>query len=119
MKKIVIIINIIILISVCININNSKAANKEIDYTETLETFNNPERGFYTPVYIKYNETNNKLISESDAKKNLIHLRLDIGAFSKAVNGKNDIELTQNMLESFEQTLKLIKSNGGTAITKE
>ena len=56
MKKIVIIINIIILISVCININNSKAANKEIDYTETLETFNNPERGFYTPVYIKYNE---------------------------------------------------------------
>lgn len=118
MKKIVIIINIIILISVCININNSKATNKEIDYTETLETFNNPERGFYTPVYIKYNETNNKLISESDAKKNLIHLRLDIGAFSKAVNGKNDIELTQNMLESFEQTLKLIKSNGGTAIIR-
>lgn len=118
MKKITVIINIIILIILCININNSEAAEQELDYTETLETFNNPERGFYTPVYIKYNETNNKVISENEAKKNLIHLRLDIGSFSKAVNGKADIELTQNMLDSFEQTLKHIKSNGGTAIVR-
>ena len=116
MKKIIIIINITILILTCIN--SSEATNLKIDYTETLETFNNPERGFYTPVYIKYNETGNKLISENEAKKNLIHLRLDIGSFSKAVNGKADIELTQNMLDSFEQTLKLIKSNGGTAIIR-
>lgn len=118
MKKIIIVINIVILILVCININKVEAADIKLDYTEILETFNNPERGFYTPVYIKYNETNNKIISENDAKKNLIHLRLDIGSFSKAVNGKADIELTQNMLDSFEQTLKRIKSNGGTAIVR-
>lgn len=118
MKKIVSIISIIILILACININNSKAEDLKLNYTETTETFDNPERGFYTPVYIKYTENNNKVIRESEAKKNLIHLRLDIGQFSKAINGKEDIELTQDMLNSFNQTLKMIKENGGTAIVR-
>lgn len=118
MKKIVSIISIIILILACININNSKAEDLKLNYTETTETFDNPERGFYTPVYIKYTENNNKVIRESEAKKNLIHLRLDIGQFSKAINGKEDIELTQDMLNSFNQTLKMIKENGETAIVR-
>ena len=118
MKKIVSIISIIILILSCININNSQAEDLKLDYTETTETFDNPERGFYTPVYIKYTENNNKVIRESEAKKNLIHLRLDIGQFSKAINGKEDIELTQDMLNSFNQTLKMIKENGETAIVR-
>ena len=118
MKKIVSIISIVILILICININSSKAEDFKLDYTETTETFDNPERGFYTPVYIKYTENNNKVIRESEAKKNLIHLRLDIGQFSKAINGKEDIELTQDMLNSFNQTLKMIKENGETAIVR-
>lgn len=118
MKKIVSIISIVILILICININSSKAEDFKLDYTETTETFNNPERGFYTPVYIKYTENNNKVIGENEAKKNLIHLRLDIGQFSKAINGKKDIELTQDMLNSFNQTLKKIKENGGTTIVR-
>lgn len=118
MKKIVSIISIVILILICININSSKAEDFKLDYTETTETFNNPERGFYTPVYIKYTENNNKVIGENEAKKNLIHLRLDIGQFSKAINGKEDIELTQDMLNSFNQTLKKIKENGGTTIVR-
>jgi len=89
--------------------------NKQIEYTETLENFENPERGFYRPVYIRYKEDNNKPINITH---NLVHLRLDIGAFSKVVNGKQDIPLTQDMLEAFNQTLKSIKANGGTAIVR-
>ena len=62
MKKIVSIISIVILILICININSSKAEDFKLDYTETTETFNNPERGFYTPVYIKYTEKRGKFL---------------------------------------------------------
>lgn len=120
MKKIVraTLVLVIVLVMINFHTNISNAIKKdEIDYTETLESFENPERGFYIPVCITYKETDNKPIEEKDIA-NLVHLRLNIGAFSKAVNGKQDMELTQDMLESFDKTLKLIKANGGTAIVR-
>lgn len=95
--------------------NNLKT--QEIDYTETIENFNNPERGFYDHFPYKFSVTDNKPIN-SKLSANLIHLRLDIGEFSKAVNGKEDLELSQEMLDTFDAMLKKIKSNGGTAIVR-
>ncbi len=120
LKKVLVILIIIALILPNIYISNAEEKietenNKNIEYTETLEDFKNPERGFYEPVYIRYKEDGNNSVNITS---NLVHLRLDIGAFSKAVNGKQDIPLTQNMLDAFDQTLKKIKSNGGTAIVR-
>jgi len=119
-KQILVMLMVLLLILSSIDISSAKEEKESkkyrpIEYTETLEDFKNPERGFYRPVYIRYKEDNNKPINITH---NLVHLRLDIGAFSKAVNGKQDIPLTQDMLEAFEQTLKSIKANGGTAIVR-
>lgn len=95
--------------------NNLKT--QDIDYIETIENFNNPERGFYDHFPYKFSVTDNKPIN-SKLSANLIHLRLDIGEFSKAVNGKADLELSQDMLDTFDAMLKKIKSNGGTAIVR-
>ena len=116
-KTILIVIQIIILVFLY-NSNNCEATKvQEIDYTETIENFDNPERGFYDHYPYSFSVTDNKPIN-SKLSANLIHLRLDIGAFSKAVNGKEDLELSEEMLNTFDTMLKKIKSNGGTAIVR-
>ena len=90
-KTILIIIQIIILVFIY-NTNHCEATKvQEIDYTETIENFDNPERGFYNHFPYSFSVTDNKPIN-SKLSANLIHLRLDIGEFSKAVNGKEDLE---------------------------
>ncbi len=120
LKQALLVLILVLLILSNININNAQEnketkKDRQIEYTETLENIKNPERGFYNPVYIRYKEEENKPVNIKD---NLVHLRLDIGAFSKAVNGKEDIALTNDMLEAFDQTLKSLKANGGTAIVR-
>lgn len=116
-KTILIIIQIMILVFIY-NTNHCEATKvQEIDYTETIENFDNPERGFYNHFPYSFSVTDNKPIN-SKLSANLIHLRLDIGAFSKAVNGKEDLELSEEMLNTFDTMLKKIKSNGGTAIVR-
>lgn len=91
---------------------------ENIDYTESLETFNNPERGFYKTLGYTFKPTGNKAPSAYSLGGNLIHLRLNLGQFSKAVNNDKDLELTDDMLKTFDTMLKTIKSNGGTAIVR-
>ncbi len=120
MKKIIKKILIVVLIVVLIFVGNNyfkEVKAQEIDYTETIENFDNPERGFYSHFPYSFSVTDNKPIN-SKLSANLIHLRLDIGAFSKAVNGKEDLELSEEMLDTFDAMLKKIKSNGGTAIVR-
>ncbi len=90
----------------------------DINYQETLDSINNPERGFYVPYGYSFKPENNVLPNQSILKKNLIHLRLGLSAFSKAVNGISDLELTEDMLNTFDYMLKTIQSNGGTAIVR-
>lgn len=117
--KIISRILIIILIIIIFSINiNSMAVEQEIDYTESLENFDNPERGFYKHFGYNFKVSENKAPSENALKGNLIHLRLGIGAFSKAVNGNSDMEFSEDMLNTFNKILKIIKSNGGTAIVR-
>ncbi len=88
----------------------------DIDYTETLENIQNPERGFYTPVFIKMKPTDNTPISP---KNNLVHLRVGIGEFSGKVNKENeDLKFTDDMLESLNATLENIKKNNGNVIIR-
>ena len=91
---------------------------EEIDYTETLDSFDNPERGFYTYYYYNFKVKDNENFKEQYLKGNLIHLRLGIGAFSGKVNKDKDIELSDEMLNTFDAMLKKIKENGATAIVR-
>ena len=91
---------------------------EEIDYTETLGSFDNPERGFYTYYYYNFKVKDNENFKEQYLKGNLIHLRLGIGAFSGKVNKDKDIELSDEMLNTFDAMLKKIKENGATAIVR-
>ncbi len=96
----------------------SENVNQEIDYTETLDTFDNPERGFYTYLYHNFTVSGNTEPKSQYLEGNLIHLRLGIGAFSSKVNKDKDLELSEDMLNMFDNILKKIKSNGGTAIVR-
>ena len=50
----------------------------DIDYNETLESFDNPERGFYEPIGYSLKVADNEV---KDLNYNLIHLRVDLSAF--------------------------------------
>ncbi len=114
--KIITILSLTILL--CMNTNISNATEtKDIDYTETLETFDNPERGYYSYLYYNFKVTGNEEPSKY-LDGNLVHLRLGIGDFSKKVNGNQDLELSEDMLNMLDTILKKIKSNGGTAIVR-
>lgn len=91
---------------------------EEIDYKESLETFTNPERGFYKTFGYNFKSSGNVAPTKVQLSGNLIHLRLSLGAFSKAVNKEEDLELTEDMLNILDTMLKTIKENGGTAIVR-
>ena len=99
------ILNIIMLIR--FKGQNDNKNTLDIDYNESLEDFNNPERGFYTYLYYNFKVTGNEEPSEY-LDGNLVHLRLGIGDFSKKVNGNQDLELSEDMLNMLDTILKII-----------
>ncbi len=124
MKQIVkklILINIFILIVLaqCTYtqaVENSKYTVMEnIDYTETVNNIKNPEKGFYSTAFLKLMPTGSKA---TNSRANLVHLRVDIGNFSKAVNGVEDLEFTEDALNALDQTFANIRNNGGSVIIR-
>lgn len=101
-----------------LSFNTLVFAKSDISYTETLESFDNPERGFYQYFYYNFKEENNDLINTNSLKDNLLHLRLGLKDFSKQGNGLMDKEISQDALDNFANILKTIKSNGGSAIIR-
>lgn len=87
----------------------------DIDYNESLESFDNPERGFYEPIGYTLKVADNEV---KDLKYNLIHLRVDLSAFSKASNGIEDLELSEDSLNALNKTLQNIKKNNGSVIIR-
>lgn len=87
----------------------------DIDYNESLESFDNPERGFYEPIGYALKVANNEV---KDLKYNLVHLRVDLSAFSKTTNGVEDLELSEDSLNALDKTLKNIKKNNGSVIIR-
>ena len=91
------------------------AAISEISYLETISEIDNPGIGFYTPLYIHYLISGNEV---NDYTDHLVHMRLDISQFSGSCNKKGDMELTQDMLDAFEGTLRNLEEHQCTAIVR-
>ncbi len=78
-------------------------SNEMITYKESIDEFSNPDCGFYEPIYICCKTDGVSDISNTYLKYNaLLHLRIDISAFSGKVNGKEDISFTQTMLKGLD-----------------
>ncbi len=88
---------------------------EDIKYEETIEEINNPERGFYSTGFIGMKETDS--YANIPGSK-LVHLRADIGSFTKANNGVADKEINKEALDYLDSTLKKIKSNGSSVIIR-
>lgn len=92
---------------------------QQLDYTESTEKINNPDQGFYRPIYVNITEsavTYNKNIVTSATQ--LYHLRIDISSFSAAVNGGSDKLLTQTALDGLEELLLYLKQKDKNAIVR-
>ena len=95
------------------------AYKQQLNYTESTAKINNPDQGFYRPIYVKLNGngiTYNKNIVNDSTQ--LYHLRIDISAFSKQVNGSADIPLTQTALDGLDELLSFVKSKDKNAIVR-
>ena len=112
---------IIALIVLCCMIPKSTPAGNEqnISYEESTEAIANPDQGFYRPVYVKMTEDgasyNQNIVN---ASTQLYHLRIDISAFSKAVNGSEDKLLTDNALNGLEELLSFLKEREKSAVVR-
>ena len=110
------IIVLLIVIALPINFSASCARAKS---SESIEKINNPDQGFYRPIYVKVTEDgatyNERIINDNTQ---LYHLRVDISVFSKAVNGVEDKELTASALDGVESVLQTLHSRGKNAVVR-
>ena len=97
---------------------------QQLNYAESTEKINNPDQGFYHPIYLGLTENS---ITDKDRQRirsivnkntRLYHLRIDISAFSKAVNGASDKRLTQAALDGLDELLSYLKLNDKNAIVR-
>lgn len=99
---------------------------QNIVYKDSLNTLSNPDRGFYKPALVTLDSTGNfqyrdllTNISEAKASKiSLMHLRIDIGQLSKAVNGSEDRNFSQSQLEQLNSMFDDIRYEGMKAIVR-
>lgn len=92
---------------------------QQLNYSESTERISNPDQGFYRPVYVKVTEDGvvyNKNIVTAETQ--LYHLRIDISAFSKAVNGIADKPVTQAALDGLGGVLSFLRENDKNAVVR-
>ena len=100
-------------------LGGGKTYRQQLDYTESLEKINNPDQGFYRPIYVKVTEAGaNYDKNIITASTQLYHLRVDVSEFSKAVNGSADKLLTEAALSQFEGLLQLLNEREKSAIVR-
>lgn len=91
---------------------------QEISYTESTEKINNPDQGFYRPIYVRLTSDgaswNKNIITQATQ---LYHLRVDISAFSTNGGGA-DGELTQSTLEGLNGVLTALHASGKNAVVR-
>ena len=96
-----------------------KTYKQNLNYTESIEKIDNPDQGFYRPIYVKVTESDttfNKNIITKDTQ--LYHLRVDISQFSSKVNNSEDKLLTTEALNGIEELLNHLKQNNKNAIIR-
>lgn len=106
-------------IILAVALGGGKSCRQQLDYTESLEKINNPDQGFYRPVYVRVTEDgaafNKNIINDTTQ---LYHLRGDISAFSKEVNGDADKPLTDGALDGIKSVLDLLKERQKNAVVR-
>ncbi|MDE7162634.1 MAG: DUF4832 domain-containing protein [Clostridia bacterium] len=92
---------------------------QHLNYTESVEKINNPDQGFYRPIYVKVTENgasyNRNIVNDATQ---LYHLRIDISAFSAAVNGQEDKSLSQAALDGLKDLLGFLKEKDKNAVVR-
>lgn len=87
------------------------------DYVQSIDTILNPDCGFYRPMVIKLTTTGGTC-SHINNDVSVQHLRVNIGAFSKAVNNESDIEFTDETLDYFDGIMENLLKNNKSAIVR-
>jgi hypothetical protein len=98
---------------------NAAEVSQRLDYTDSLDSFNNPERGFYEAQYIRLKESGG---SAANPSANLVHLRIDLSEFSDNAtigsgNGTSE-PLTDEALKNLADTFENIRKKGHTVIVR-
>ena len=92
---------------------------QNLNYAESTEKINNPDQGFYRPVYVRVTDGgasyNKGIIS---ASTQLYHLRIDISAFSGAVNGVADKPLSEIAVSGLEELFSFLNQNEKSAVVR-
>lgn len=90
---------------------------QSLDYNESTEALNNPDQGFYRPVYVRVTDTEVKPNANINSAARLLHLRMDISAYSSAAGGA-DKPLTDEALSGFENMLADMRKREKNAIVR-
>lgn len=102
-----------------VQVNAATLVNQQLDYTDSLESFNNPERGFYEPQYLRLKKSGGSAVNPS---ANLVHLRLDISEFSDnaTVGSASGVSepISDEALKNLSDTLENIRKRGHTVIVR-
>ncbi len=97
----------------------TKQYQQNLNYQESIERINNPDQGFYRPIYVRITEDGisyNKNIVNNTTQ--LYHLRIDISAFSQANNEIADKPLTENALSGIDELLSYLQEKNKSAIAR-
>lgn len=92
---------------------------QNLNYRESTEQINNPDQGFYRPIYVSVKEDgvsyNKNIVTDTTQ---LYHLRIDISAFSQANNETEDKVLTETALSGIDKLLSYLQEKNKSAIAR-
>lgn len=109
MTKNTLLLRCVVIVLVLCLFSTTVVSASTISYKETTDSFENPERGFYYPLYVELHKSGNKV--SQDMNHNLFHLRVDISEFK-------DSKLTEDALQALNDLFVNIKAHGGTAVVR-
>jgi len=123
MKKVLVAFLVIVM---CINITFSYVYAKDeilvepqiIEYTESIDEFNNPDCGFYRPTGVRVKPEGDWWKGTIWYSNGLVHLRMGLRAFSEKFNGVQDYDITPDVIEKMNIWIDQLRKNGGTAIIR-
>ena len=85
-------------------------------FSESARDINNPDQGFYKALRVTFKS--NSLEYSREKADQLYHIRCDMSEFSKAVNKKQDKELSSGVLVQLQLLLSQLKKENKNAIIR-
>ena len=119
MKKkviLVILLSVIVLFLFSLVFPTSNLINLEINYDESTDIIDNPERGMYKAVYTTCDFEKCSEVDEIDSRK-LVHLRIGLGAYGIKYNNESS-NFTDEMLNSLADILEYYRQNNNSVILR-